>query len=203
MNQLQHQILSLSASIQASYLINNLATNGVCAIEQRDTLIESLFVTNSINTLDIYQNPKNLNFGLQQLQNLLKKEKDINKEPIKYSIQTNILAKKITKTPQILQKINTEITNINNNKFFLNTHPNSILKLADLYKATASRLSPTILISGKQEFLSNEEITNQIRMLLLSSIRALILWQSYQGRAWKLFFNKNKILETISVLRDN
>ncbi len=203
MNQLQHQVLALAANLQASILVHQLANKGECNNEEKNVMIDSLFETQTTDTLAIYKKTNNLKTGLLTLKNLLTRNKNLIKEPVQYGFQINTLAKKIIKEPKFIKNISTEIDALNQQKFFANNHYSSINKLAELYKKTAGKLSPTILINGEKEILENNNVANQIRVLLLSGIRASMLWNSHGGRGWALLLNKRKMLETIKQLCDN
>jgi high frequency lysogenization protein len=203
MNKLQHQVLALAANLQAGTLVHQLANKGQCNADEKNIMIDSLFKTDTTDTLQIYKEAKNLKTGILILKNLLSNQKNLVREPIKYGMQLNTLAKKIIKEPKFIKNISTEIDALNQQKFFANDHYSSINKLAELYKKTAGKLSPTILIHGEKDILENTNIANQIRVLLLSGVRASILWNSHGGRGWLLLLNKRKMLETIKQLCDN
>ena len=203
MNKLQHQVLALAANLQAGILIHQLANKGECNNDEKNIMIDSLFETQTTDTLAIYKQANNLKTGIIALKNLLTRHKNLVKEPIQYGFQINTLAKKIIKEPKFIKNISTEIDALNQQKFFANNHYSSINKLAELYKKTAGKLSPTILINGEREILENTNIANQIRVLLLSGIRASMLWSAHGGRGWALLLNKRKMLETIKQLCDN
>ena len=203
MNKEQHQILALAANLQASILVDQLANKGECNNEERNTMIDSLFATDTTDTLEIYKKSNNLKTGITALKKLLTRNKNLTKAPIQYGFQINTLAKKITQEPKFIKNISTEIDALNQQKFFANTHYSSINKLAELYKKTAGKLSPTILINGEREILENQNVANQIRVLLLCGIRASMLWRSHGGKGWMLLLNKRKMLETINQLCDN
>ncbi|MEE3191683.1 MAG: DUF489 family protein, partial [Pseudomonadota bacterium] len=78
---------------------------------------------------------------------------------------------------------------------FSNAHPNTIAALADLYKQTLSQLSFRIRVTGNPTYLQNAGTADKVRAILLSGIRAAILWRQVGGRRWQLLFSRRRYSE--------
>ena len=72
------------------------------------------------------------------------------------------------------------------------THENLLANLADVYKQTLSTLSFRIKVTGNPQILQNTQNANKVRVLLLTGIRAAILWRQVGGRRWHLLFNRKR-----------
>jgi high frequency lysogenization protein len=78
--------------------------------------------------------------------------------------------------------------------------PQVIARMADIYQRTLSQLKPRIQVFGDQHFLEQPDNVNKIRALLLSGIRAAVLWRQKGGRRWQIILQPGKILDTASKL---
>ena len=67
-----------------------------------------------------------------------------------------------------------------------------LLSLADLYKQTLSQLSFRIRVTGNPTYLQNAATADKVRAILLSGIRAAILWRQVGGRRWQLLFSRRR-----------
>ena len=80
------------------------------------------------------------------------------------------------------------------------THINTISKLAEIYSEAISSLGPKIIVQGEQSVLSNPANASRIRALLLTGIRAVVLWRQAGGKRWRLLFERSAMLREIDVL---
>ena len=74
------------------------------------------------------------------------------------------------------------------------THTNVLANLAACYSETISTLTPRIIVSGEQGHLSNPDVANAVRALLLSAIRSAVLWRQCGGNRFQLLFGRSKLL---------
>ncbi len=71
-------------------------------------------------------------------------------------------------------------------------HPTVIANIADIYSSTLSHLKYRIHVQGNRANLEPEAGINKVRALLLSGIRAAILWQQVGGRLYQLFLFRSR-----------
>ena len=74
------------------------------------------------------------------------------------------------------------------------THDNVVAKLADIYANTVSTLQPRIMVQGEPKYLSQSGNADRIRALLLSGIRAAVLWRQLGGNRLRLLFSRSRIV---------
>jgi len=72
------------------------------------------------------------------------------------------------------------------------TSPIVAARLARLYVDTISTLQPRIVVEGNPQFLRQETQVAHIRALLLSAIRAAVLWRQLGGSQWRLIFRRKQ-----------
>ena len=111
------------------------------------------------------------------------------------------LERKLNRKPSMLQAIRDGIQEASVQAVhFSRTHPNVIARLADLYSNTISTLGPRIMVRGEPSLLHDPQNANRIRALLLSGIRAAVLWRQLGGNRIWLLFARKRILGTAAQL---
>jgi len=95
---------------------------------------------------------------------------------------------------QRLEKIKSQLD------YFDLSHPNTLSKIADVYKTTVSTLQPKIIVEGEQAYLSSNANADKIRVLLLAGIRAALLWRQTGGSRLQLLFYRGKYVKTARAL---
>jgi high frequency lysogenization protein len=78
--------------------------------------------------------------------------------------------------------------------FGSSTHSSVIANLADLYVQTLSTLKPRVMVAGTEGHLSNPTNAKLVRALLLSGIRAAVLWTQSGGTRWKLLLQRRALI---------
>jgi high frequency lysogenization protein len=79
-------------------------------------------------------------------------------------------------------------------------HTNVTANIADIYSSTLSQLKYRIHVQGNRQYLENEIGINKVRALLLSGIRAAILWQQVGGRLYQLLLFRARFKNTAQAL---
>jgi len=199
MNKAAKQTLALASIFQTTALVHQLASTGQCDTHSNKASLNSI-VRQSDDVDEIFSSPEDLRVGFESLKTLLEKKPISMQNIMLYSTALINLEKKLMKKPQLLTQISAEIDHIKKQDFFDIHHSNSIARLAELYKNTLGSLNPTIMVRGKQIYLTNRHTANHIRALLLAGIRAVSLWKSQGGKTWHLLLNKKKTLRYVNSL---
>ena len=199
MNKAAKQTLALASIFQTTALVHQLASTGQCDSHSNKASLNSI-VSQSDDVDEIFSSPEDLRVGFESLKTLLEKKPISMQNIMLYSTALINLEKKLMKKPQLLTQISAEIDHIKKQDFFDIHHSNSIARLAELYKNTLGSLNPTIMVRGKQIYLTNRHTANHIRALLLAGIRAVSLWKSQGGKTWHLLLNKKKTLRYVNSL---
>ena len=66
--------------------------------------------------------------------------------------------------------------------------------LADVYARTISKLSPRVMVKGDPQHLSQAEVANAVRALLLAGIRSGVLWHQCGGGRLRLLLGRRGLV---------
>lgn len=199
---IQNQAIALAGALQAVELVKAVATTGYLNSRDFETCLNSLFAATPNNTLEVYGSLGNLERGFTLLDSLLNSK--INKQHksiIPYVIGVNNLAGQLNKKPEMLNTIASKLDASKHQiAHFGLTHDNVIASIAECYTQTISTLSYRIQVKGEYTYLQQKRVANQIRSLLLSGIRACILWRQNGGSVFKLLFSRKQLQHEASAL---
>jgi high frequency lysogenization protein len=198
------RVIALAAMIQVATLVQSIANTGQLNGADFETLMNSLLATDAASTQDVYGNIDNIHTGLSALNKLLTNKKT--KEDIttlRLIVSLLNLEKKLVKHPEMMALISKEIDQIPNQiDYFGGINSSQVIaRFADVYHQTISQLTPRIHVHGDPTFLQQADNVNRIRALLLTGIRAAILWRQKGGKRWHFLFQSNKLLAISTELR--
>ena len=199
---LSDRTLALAGLYQCVELVVQLAWQGHTEQAPFETCLASLFKIDANSYAEVYGGIAGVKMGLEVMGKALQKQDDSHTtERTRYSVMLLFLERKLQKDPRHLEIIRSGIESASAqlNHFDL-THINVISKLADVYREAISSLGPKIIVQGEQSVLSNPDNASRIRALLLTGIRAVVLWRQAGGKRWRLLFERNALLREIDVL---
>lgn len=197
---LSERVIALSAIFMSAKLAKDLATRGQCDPEDYRIVIGSILVETPNDALNVYgDNLKNIRTGLISLQENLGRDSSIrDPELVKYAMSILIAEKMLSKRAEDINLIGKHVSDVKRQlQHFDIEHENISANLAQAYKDTLSQLSFRIMINGNPGLLSQTEITNKIRSLLLAGIRAAVLWRQCGGSRWQLLFGRGKMVAEV------
>lgn len=203
--QQRDRVIALAALMQAITLVQQVAETGQINQTEFATLLKSLLITDAPTTEAVYGDISQLKSGLKQLYKQLSKSKDSKDlQFLRYAINLLHLERQLAKRPAMMELINRGIERLPQQiDYFGNiNNPQVIARFADIYNRTLSELTPRIQVQGDPTFLQQTDNINRVRALLLSGIRAAILWQQKGGRRWHFIFQSNKMLAITTALID-
>jgi len=201
--------IALAAIFQAAHLVQQLANTGTIDEQDLETCIHSLFHIDVDNAGDAYGGHSKLHTGLNTLIEQLggKSALSVGNQPknlyiTKYSACIVMLERRLVKNPDMLKTISDGIERASSQmEHFSILHDNVIASLAHIYSQTISNLKPRIMVHGEHIYISNPNHANRIRALLLSAIRAAVLWRQCGGTRWQLLLQRRSIMEEAKRLR--
>ena len=198
----QNRAIALAGLIQAVDLVNELATSGYLNSQSFEACTKSLFITQPQSTRDVYGSLANIERGLSKLNELLSGAvTPANKHIMSYAVGINNLGQKLNKTPRMLNTISEKLDEAEQKvQHFGINHDNTVAHIADIYSQTISTFSNRIQVKGEYSYLQQQRVANQIRALLLSAIRASILWRQNGGNLWKILFAKRALKNDVETL---
>ena len=188
--------LALAGVFQAAGLVQQMATRGNADPQAFETSIRSLFDLNPSTTEAVFGGVGGLRLGLEWLIEHLSGKQSANKtQVVKYVVGILYLERQLAKKPEMLKHISTAVERAQlQSEHFAVTHSNVLANLAGSYTETISALTPRIIVSGEQGYLSNPEVANTVRALLLAAIRSAVLWRQCGGNRIQLLFGRRKLL---------
>lgn len=196
------QIIALAGMFQAGYLVRQVAREGRVEEPAFTSSLASILKMDAATTEEVYGGVEGVRLGLSLLSTMYEphnKQRDM--EITQYVLGIAHLEKKLSKNAKLMQEISTGIDRATSQtEMFGLTHENVIASLAGIYADTISTLTPRIVVSGEQGYLSNNENANKVRALLLALMRSSVLWRQKGGARWQFLFNRKKIMKTAASL---
>ncbi|WP_018952424.1 high frequency lysogenization protein HflD [Thioalkalivibrio sulfidiphilus] len=199
----RNRVIALAALFQAASLVKDVAWHGRCDPDEFRTMVGSLFSFEASDIEGIYGNVHRLRRGLQALASQLENRGSGNDmELTRYVIGLLFLERKLMKQPHMIQAVREGIQGAERQRDYFDdpTHESVIAALAQTYQDTISQLGPRIIVQGEQAHLSNSDNAARIRTLLLSGIRAAVLWRQAGGSRWRLLFSRAGLLREARAL---
>lgn len=194
---LANQTIALAGLFQAAHLVEQIAKTGQCNEASLKVCIESLLDTNPGSVAEIYgTHPENLRTGYKEVRFLTDGKSRTGSSPdvIRYALSILHLESKLRKSKAMMHGVSKGIENAKRQAdHFHTTHENLLANLSGLYQDTLSTFRFRIHVTGNAQHLQNPNNAHKIRALLLSGVRAAILWRQMGGRRWQLLFNRKKL----------
>jgi high frequency lysogenization protein len=198
---LQDITLALAGVIQATLLVEQVAKTGYVQQDAYKCSIESLFDLNPKNTLAVYGgDAQNLRLGLEALRNMLTGQHK-HQDAMRYALGALHLQKKLAGRKEMLNTLASRIEQAANQaEHFSSTHENVVGNLGQIYSETISTFRFRIQVMGDHNYLQQARIASQIRALLLSAIRAAMLWRQVGGNRWQLLLERKALAAHVDTL---
>jgi len=200
---IQDRVIALSALMQSVTLVQQIAETGQVDNDDMQTMLQSLMVMDAPDAETVYGDISKLKTGLRQFnQQLSKRKQPRDIVVLRYAIGILHLQRKLRKRPAMLDLITRELDQIPQQIEYFGsiTSPQVIARFADIYQRTVSELTPRIQVFGDSTYLQQADNVNRIRALLLTGIRAAVLWQQKGGKRWQFLLQSNKLLQAATEL---
>ncbi len=191
-----HRVTALAGVFQAAALVQQLATTGSVNNKQLEVSIQSLFNQNPNSVVDVYGRLSDLELGLEKAHHIFKRSNTENGDIIvRYVMGILHLQKKLMKRTDMLEIISSRLQQAQQQAtVFDTTHDNVIASLADIYTSTLSTFSFRIQVMGDYNYLQQQRVGNQVRVLLFAGIRSAILWRQMGGNRLQVIFKRQDII---------
>jgi len=194
---IKNQTIALAALHQAAALVQEVATRVTADQDQLATCVGSILKIDSDSAISIYGSTDNLHLGLEKLEQQLSGRNNLDPMLMRYTTALIYLEAALSKLPDMQKTITAGIEKtISQTEMFPLLHENIIASLGDIYENTISTLQPRVIVNGEEVYLTTPHNKNKIRALLLSGIRAALLWRQCGGSRWKIIFQRKKITNT-------
>lgn len=187
---LSDRVLALAGVIQATALVNEVATGAPADELSVHATLGSIIKTETRNVPEVFGGLRGLGFGLQRLATLLgthNQSSDV--VVLRYTLSLMQLQAKVMRRRALRTILEQGIERARGQfQHFGPLHANVLASLADTYARSAGTIQPRILVTGDAVQLQNQRIINLVRSLLLGGLRAAVLWRQCGGSRWMLLF---------------
>ncbi|SPT70149.1 DUF489 family protein [Anaerobiospirillum thomasii] len=209
MSNIFNETLSLAALFQSCAQIQRIARTGQGDESAMAPVIRGLIITNPKSCEDIYkpstlaqgyrQIPASFGFGSKEKSpdvleittiafKLITLEQAIEKNQHYF----NMLGQNIDKVRQSILSRHSDYENASDSEIL---SEDCLNEFSSLYQSIISPNFPKLVIYGAPEHLKEDSNQSKIRALLLSAIRAIVLWRQLGGRRRYLIFRRNAIIQ--------
>ena len=202
---LSDRTLAFAGILQALQLVQHSAHGRPCDLTSMQASLGSILVIDSASVETVYGGTNKLNMGLLLLKTQLNgSQRKPDAELIRYLVTLLHLERKLSKRADLLDRLRAGIERAQDQaEHFDVVHDNLVASLADIYTSTVSTLRPRIMIKGQPERLSDTNVTNRVRALLLAAMRSAVLWRQCGGTRLGLLLGRKKLAETAAELLRN
>lgn len=194
-------VVALAGIVQAISLIEEIAQTGKTNETMLETSVNSLFQTNPVNVIAVFGSLNHLQHGLEKLIVALHTKSPNSYLMIRHMLSLMSLQKKISRSPNAIGLLTERLNQAKKQAdYFHLKHPTVIANLADIYLTVINPFRFRYYISGNQQVFTIKENMEKIRALLLSAIRASVLWRQMGGSRLQLIFAREKIKSSARLL---
>lgn len=205
---MKDQTITFAALCQVAHHVQQVSHHNRISDEDMSVLLNSLIQMSPENTLAVYGGElANVKQGLELLvehlsgttKNNETKEKD--PEFTRYLINLINLERRLNKQPKQLSLLGERLEACNRQlEHYPITSDTLIASFASIYSDIISPLGASIQVTGNPAILKQTSNQHKIRALLLSGIRAAVLWRQVGGKRRNILFHRKKIVSTAKQL---
>ena len=194
---LKEQTLTFAVVCQVAHLVQTLSRTGKINEDDLTVLLRSITITSPQNSLDVYGGELiNIKTGLELLvTHLGGKSKQKDTEFTRYIVSLLNLERQLSKKPKQLSLLGERIEQTNRQLEHFDINSDTLLaSFASIYSDIISPIGTRIQVAGEPDILKQTSNQNKIRSLLLSGVRAAVLWRQVGGQRRKILFGRTKIV---------
>jgi high frequency lysogenization protein len=194
---LASRCIAFAAISQAAYLVNKIATTGLCPdVNAFEASLNSILKLESDSPLEIYGGYSGIGLGLksalEQLDNSTGKR---DMQVTKYMIGMMALERKLIEDSATLDLLDERILQVQRQLQHFSISDDSVLRNLDsIYKDLISNLGPKIQVNGTPSCLQQAHNQHKIRALLLAGVRAAVLWRQLGGKRRQLILSRSAMI---------
>lgn len=198
-NSQRNQTIALAAVCQAAKLVCDVSKGKEINKDAELQLYKGIMVTSPNSVFDVYPNIEDLTDGTSvMLKQMSGKTDRADMEITRYIAGIMSLAKKLIQSNRTQQKLTEVISDVERRLEHFDINSDSVLSnFADGYSQAISPLGQKIQVMGDPNVLRQESSQNKIRALLLSGVRAGVLWRQMGGKRRQFIFNRKQLVQDI------
>jgi high frequency lysogenization protein len=188
--------IALAAICQAAALVKQVARNGQANPTAYQSSIESIVITDSDKTEQVFGQLANLELGYSTLKNQIgnqANEKDT--EITRYIANLIGLERKLSGKSKMMAELADRVSQIKRQQQHMELLDHQVIKnLASIYSDVISPVGTKIQVSGNPALLQQNDNQHKVRALLLAGVRAAVLWRQLGGKRRHILLKRQSIL---------
>lgn len=185
------QALALSVLLDALAGVRELATQGRTDLTRRTPLLESVFDFHSDQPADLYGADHDYHHGLNLAADVFGRGFGTPDELVKLAFQVLTLSGRLWASETAGTRLRTALVAARRQQVaFGIEHDYTMQSIAQAYVDAVVPLGARILVAGDPVWLTQERIAAQVRALMLTAMRAAILWRFLGGSLWSLWLRR-------------
>jgi high frequency lysogenization protein len=188
----ESRVIALAGVLQACRLVVDLAMRGRADVTAAQASLASVFRIDAASAADVFGGIGGARLGLETL--LAQFDSSERNMPLTRLVLGVLrLERRLSRNPRMLGELRSGIENVQRQvDHFGVEHATVQGRLAELYVATLSQLRPRVIVHGNPVNLSNAQLVEQIRALLLAAVRAAVLWRQVGGSQIRLLLRRRE-----------
>ncbi|MDN4503398.1 high frequency lysogenization protein HflD [Alteromonadaceae bacterium BrNp21-10] len=193
---IDNKYFALAGVCQAAQLVQQIARNSQVDSSAMEASLNSLLMVDADSTEEVFGGIKNLTIGFRVLATQLgNKSANKDAELTRYIAGILQLERKLTSKSSKMNELGERITQLQRQQSLFDINDAQMLSnIASVYTDIISKLGPRIQVAGNPALLKQPAVQDKVRALLLSGIRAAVLWRQLGGKRRQILLNRQKIL---------
>ncbi len=189
--------IAFAGMLQVGELVRQTATSGTCSQQAARASLDSIFNLEPTSTEAVYGGLSGVRLGLRVMVELFgPRNSQDSLISLNYALGLGKLAQAVQRDRSRQEALGREISLVESAwRDSEETLDESVVsQLADVYERHISSLPFRLSVSGKPEYLRQNDKVAFVRALLLAGVRSAFLWQQVGGRQWRLLFQRRRML---------
>jgi high frequency lysogenization protein len=188
----ESRVIALAGVLQACRLVVDLAMRGRADATATQASLASVFRIDANTAADVFGGVGGARLGLETL--LAQFDSSERNLPLTRLVLGVLrLERRLARNPRMLGELRGGIERVQRQvDHFGIEHATVQGRLAELYVSTLSQLRPRVIVHGSPVNLSNPQLVEQIRALLLAAVRAAVLWRQVGGSQLRLLLRRRE-----------
>jgi high frequency lysogenization protein len=197
-NRFYESNIALAGLCQAVALVKKIARGSEFDNQTLMTSLNSITITNSENTEQVFGDTSQLTLGYQTLIDQLSGQstnKDV--EITRYIANLLSIERKLSSSKKSMAALGERISNVQRQQLHLDlTNNQELSNLASIYTDVVSPVARKIQVAGDPEMLKLPDNQHRVRALLLAGVRAAVLWRQLGGKRRHILFSRQQIIDS-------
>jgi len=195
--------LAFGGVFQGARLARDIARSGICDARAFESSRLSLFDFSPDSVSAVFGGPAGIAVGLRTLLQQIEQPAQRDLEISRYSVAVLHLADRLLRDADAMSALYDDLTALDRRRESFDLGDSTLHEqLSGIYQERISPLGPRIMIKGEPLHLQNPDNAARIRVALLASIRAAVLWRQAGGKKWQLLLRRRAIEGLVRELLD-